>query len=176
MMGKKMFKLIGAGMVLISATFVGFYMSRQYVNRPRQLRQLMHALQQLETEIHYGLTPLPEALERISRYGTDPINCLLLTASQQMTLPQTSTEEAWRYAVEACWDQNALQSTEQEIILQLGRSLGSSDSKEQVKHLQLAMNQLATESAIAVEEQQKYARMWKSLGVLTGALIVTLMY
>lgn len=151
-------------------------MSRQYVNRPRQLRQLMHGLQQLETEIHYGLTPLPEALGNIGRHDHDPISRIFQTAARYLASHETSTDEAWTLAIKSCWKETALKIPEQEIVLHLGRNLGSSDSQEQVKHLHLVMSQLENELDCAIEEQQKYARMWKSLGVLSGALIVTLMY
>jgi stage III sporulation protein AB len=65
---------------------------------------------------------------------------------------------------------------EQEVMLQLGHVLGLSDRSDQVKHLRLAVSQLQAEEVDAREEQRKYEKMWKSLGVLIGGLIVILMY
>ncbi len=59
---------------------------------------------------------------------------------------------------------------------QLGAKLGLTDRDDQVKHLRLAVNQLRGEEELAKDEQQRYERMWKSLGLLMGALVVILMY
>jgi len=60
-------KLIGAGIILFSATMIGFQAAKIYANRPKEIRQLGIALQLLETEICYGSTTLPIALAYVSR-------------------------------------------------------------------------------------------------------------
>jgi len=62
-----MLKLAGAILVLLSGTLIGFRQAARYADRTAQIRQLIHALQRLETEIGFGHTPLPEALERPPR-------------------------------------------------------------------------------------------------------------
>lgn len=171
-----MLSVLGAILVLFAGTMSGFYISRQYANRPKHIRQLLHSLQRLETEIAYGLTPLPDALERISRQVNDPLDVLFRHAAEQMGAAQQTTDEAWSSAVEVCWRRTAMKSPEKEVLLQLGRSLGNSDSNDQVKHLKLAMSQLRSEEDTASEEQHRYEKMWRSLGVLGGALVVIIMF
>jgi stage III sporulation protein AB len=170
-----MLDLIGALLVLFAGTALGFHISAQYADRPKQLRLLLHALQRLETEIAYGLTPLPEALGRIAAHLTEPLAGLFRTAAEQMGGMQ-STDEAWKAAVEQCWKHTAMKTPEKDVLIQLGQSLGGSDSGDQIKHLQLAMRMLRMEEENAAEDQRKYAKMWKSLGVLCGALVVILVY
>jgi hypothetical protein len=59
-----MLKFLGAVLVLFAGTMFGFFQALQYARRPRQIRELITALQRLETEIVYGYTPLPEAAKR----------------------------------------------------------------------------------------------------------------
>jgi stage III sporulation protein AB len=61
------------------------------------------------------------------------------------------------------------------IMRELGFSLGASDRDDQIKHLRLATQQLASLAETAQSEQQKYESMWRSLGVLGGSLLVVLM-
>lgn len=69
-----------------------------------------------------------------------------------------------------------MKESERDIVLQLGYSLGASDRLDQIKHLRLAMNQLQCEEENAADEQRRYAKMWRSLGMLGGALVVILMF
>ena len=69
-----------------------------------------------------------------------------------------------------------MKQAEQEVVLQLGSVLGVTDRSDQIKHLRLAISQLQAEETESREDQRRYEKMWKSLGVLIGALIVILMY
>jgi stage III sporulation protein AB len=70
----------------------------------------------------------------------------------------------------------ACKKNEKDIMLLLGASLGVSDREDQLRYLRLAIAQLQAEEENAIEEQKRYEKMWRSLGVLAGALIVIVMY
>jgi stage III sporulation protein AB len=172
-----MVKLIGACLILFAGTMIGFYQALQFSRRPRQIRQLIQALQRLETEISYGFTPLPSALLSISRQMPQPLSKLFHLVSEQLITPTgRTTEESWRYAIESCWQDTAMKINEREALQQLGLSLGITDREDQIKHLRLTASQLLVEELTASEEQKRYEKMWKSLGLLSAALIVILMY
>ncbi|PYI55063.1 stage III sporulation protein SpoIIIAB [Paenibacillus flagellatus] len=172
-----MLKLIGAVLILTAGTLIGFSKAAAFARRPRQIRQLVHALQRLETEMTYGFTPLPEALLRIAERLEPPLAVLLRTAAEPLrTSAGATVAESWREAIDACWKHTALQSNEREIWSQLGFTLGISDRDDQAKHLKLAVHMLQAEEQIAWDEQRRYEKMWRSLGVLAGAFVVILMY
>jgi stage III sporulation protein AB len=172
-----MLKLTGAILILFAGTMFGFYQALQLSRRPRQIRQLVQALQRLETEISYGFTPLPDALLSVSRQLVLPLSQMFQLAAAKLSDPSgQSTEESWRYAVESSWQHTAMKSAEQEVFQQLGLTLGMTDREDQIKHLRLTVSQLQAEEFTAWEEQKRYEKMWKSLGLLSAALVVILMY
>lgn len=172
-----MLNILGAVLILITGAMFGFYQAAQYANRPKQIRQLIQALQRLETEINYGLTPLPEALEHISKIISAPISNMFLQASRKLsTNDGNTTTDSWREVIKEGWNDTSMKAAEMDIILQLGNTLGISDRNDQIKHIHLTANQLQGEEEIAKEEQKRYEKMWKSLGILVGALVVILMY
>ena len=69
-----------------------------------------------------------------------------------------------------------MKKDEQEVLRQLSCTLGTSDRLDQIKHIALAAEQLKHEEGTAREEQSKYAKMSKSLGLLVGALVVILIF
>ncbi|WP_144935693.1 stage III sporulation protein SpoIIIAB [Paenibacillus sp. 32O-W] len=172
-----MLKLLGGLLIIGAGTMFGFYQSMQLSRRPRQIRELIHMLQRLETEIGYGSTPLSDALLASSKSLSEPVAALFRRAAEYLDQPTGMTTEAcWRKAVVEGWRDTAMKAGEREVLLQLGHSLGITDREDQLKHLRLAVNHLLAEEEQAAEDQRKYAKMWKSLGALAGALIVILVY
>lgn len=170
-------KLLGAAIVLVAGTLAGFFQAQQFATRPRQIRELILALQRLETEISYGFTPLPEALQRIGQGLREPLKSLFTAAAGYMS-PQygLSAQDSIRKALNAHWRRTSMRSAEREALEQLSGVLGTSDRQDQMKHIALAASQLKHEEAAAREDQAKYEKMSKSLGLLVGALVVILIF
>ncbi|WP_248925297.1 stage III sporulation protein SpoIIIAB [Paenibacillus hamazuiensis] len=172
-----MLKLIGCVLILFSGTMFGFYQASLLSRRPKQIRQFIQAVQRLETEIVFGLTPLAEAFGKLSSQLTEPAAGLFRTAGERLAAASDcSAADIWREAAEEQFRLTAMKTGEKQILLQLGWALGRTDRDDQVKHLRLAVSQLQAEETGAIEEQKRYESMWKSLGILMGALVVILMY
>ncbi|MBO7743982.1 stage III sporulation protein AB [Paenibacillus sp. MWE-103] len=170
-----MVKLIGAALIIFAGTMIGWLQAARYAARPNQIRQLIHALQRLETEIGYGFTPLPEAIARCAAHVPEPAASLLRDVNGRLGgAGEPSFRESWEAAVAAIWPNTAMRQPEQAALVRLGHNLGISDREDQLKHLKLAAQQLAFEEEAARQDSARYAKMWRSLGVLTAALIVIL--
>jgi len=145
--------------------------------RPQQIRRLIQALQRLETEISYGFTHLPDALDIIARQTAEPLAGIFREmAAGLAVMSGHSVKEVWQSAVIGGWKKTSMKDAEKEILLQIGFTLGLTGREDQVKHLRLGIRQLQAEEELAREEQQRYEKMWKSLGLLAGALVVILIY
>lgn len=173
-----MLKWIGASLILFAGTAFGWMQASRFTRRPQEIRQLINALLTLESEVVYGLSPLPIALERTASSVPPPISLLFREASARLREPlsERTAGESWAEAVEEVWPKLTLREAEKASLLALSPTLGLTDCDDQAKHLRLAAAQLRSEEEIAREEQLRYERMWKSLGVLSAALVVILMY
>jgi stage III sporulation protein AB len=169
-------KFAGALLVLFAGTMIGYLQAARFAARPRQIRQLMHALQRLETEIQYGQTPLPEAIARLAAVVLPPVSMLFSDISKELVKSAGITvRECWERTLREGWSTTAMKKPEQEAMLRLGSTLGGSGREDQIKHIKLAMFQLQAEETSARDEQQRYEKMSRSLGVLGAALVVILM-
>ncbi|MBN6186025.1 stage III sporulation protein AB [Aneurinibacillus sp. BA2021] len=172
-----MFKLLGASLIILAGTLIGMQLGGYLAHRPLQIRQLRTGLALLETEITYGARPLPEALSSIARRLAGP-GASLFARAAELFVEETewTADECWRRAVQQVWPGTALKGPEKDIVLQLGRVLGQSDREDQRKHIRLACTNLEHEESSARENQQRYEKMCRSLGVLSGILLVILLY
>lgn len=171
-----MVKMLGATLIILAATLAGWHKAGQYANRPRQIRHLIVALKRLETEITYGYTPLPDALRAIARGQQSPIKLIFEHAASEMDKHNLTAQESLQLAISKYWGHTAMRIAEQEIIHQLSYTLGTSDREDQAGHISAAISQLQHEELQAREEQGHYEKMCKSLGLLSGLLIVILLY
>lgn len=167
-----MIKLFGAIFILAATTWTGFEASRGFSERPKQLRLLKSALQSLEAEIMYGHTPLHEAARRLSVQLPKPLSNFFENFAKKLTEEETTVNEAWETCLKEIWKQTSLKQVEFEIMKQFGETLGRHDRYSQQKQIMLTLNHLEREEADAREKQAKYEKMLKSLGILTGLLLI----
>lgn len=168
-----MLKLIGAGMILVASTAMGFSVAAMYRNRPAELRSLQSALKLLESEIDYASRPLPEALAEVARRLSGPERTLLNRASQLLGHGDVSSaSRAWELAVEEYFSASSLSGADRDVLIDLGRSLGISDRDDQIRHLRLALSRLVRQEETAEEDRSRNERLWRYLGILSGGVLV----
>lgn len=172
-----MLKLIGCILLLLATSGIGFVFAGKLAARPKQIRRLIHALAILETEIGYGSRNLAAACQSIGERNLDNVSKLF----QNMTLRLTTMDGAATYdclqlAVQDWWPTTAMKTSEKEVFLQFCKTLGKSDRHDQLTHLALVKQNLQVEEQKAREEQVQYEKMVRTLGVLTGALLIILLY
>jgi stage III sporulation protein AB len=170
-------KLIGAILVLIASSLIGFGLSARYRERPKQLRQLKSALQSLEAEITYGLTPIHEAALHLAGQLPNPVKQFFEGLAERIEKGQgRPLSQIWQETLDAFWPKTALKTNEKEAWRQFGLTLGQSDRTNQQKYIQLALSHLEREEKEARLAQQQYEKMVKSLGFLGGILIILLLF
>lgn len=172
-----MWNAYGAVLVLAAAGMAGFVVAGSYSQRPALLRALHGALTMLLTEIRYGATPLPEALEKVARHGPRATATFFSDAAEALSAPASvSTAAAWRRAVAAQRSRWTLTAADEAVLLELAPYLGQTFVDDQERHLRLALTQLNNHLKEAVAEATVQSRLWRYLGVCAGALLVLLLY
>lgn len=170
-----MIKIIGAAFIIVATTWTGFEASRHLSERPKQLRLLKSALQSLDAEIMYGHTPLHEASHRLATQLGKPLSWLFESFATKLKNGDTTVAVAWEESLKEIWKMTAFKQGEYEIMKQFGETLGRHDRLSQQKQIMLALSHLEREELDAYESQAKYEKMVKSLGFLSGLLLIILL-
>lgn len=168
-------KWIGALLFLATTTWVGFEWSNQLNKRPAHIRQLKSALQILEAEILYSQLPLQEAFHVISSQIPEPTQTFFTALYKHMQNESVDLIQVWTESVASYKDNSALEASEEEILIQFGRTLGQYDFQQQQKYIHIALSHLDRELNNAESNQHRYGKMAKSLGFLCGLFIVLLL-
>jgi stage III sporulation protein AB len=132
-------------------------------------------LQQVQTEIDYGLTPMPELMERLAQQQDEPV-CGFADRVLVQLQRGAALRDAWQEALRATYPLTALRPADLEPLVALGRVLGTSHVEDQVKHLKLAMDRIEHNLEAALAERDRDARLYSYLGVIASvALVIALM-
>lgn len=166
---------IGALLFIGTTTWIGFEISNRLSERPKIIRQLKNALQILEAEILYSQLPLGDAFSSITNQMPEPTKTFFLNLANNLEENKSDLYSLWNANVEELSRISALGKNEKEILNQFGRTLGQHDFTQQQKHIQLAVHHLDRELEEARDNEFKYSKMAKSLGMLCGLFIVLLL-
>ncbi|WP_079479754.1 stage III sporulation protein SpoIIIAB [Halobacillus salinus] len=164
---------IGAVIVLTVTTWAGFDIASRFQKRPGHIRQWKNALQMIEAEMVYGQASLWEVCESLSRHLPKPIH-LFFQGVVDTDEPVHDFSTLWSAQLKKHWPWNALGKSEWEILDQFGRTLGQHDLEQQQKQIQLTIHHLDRELHEALEAGDKYQKMARGMGVLSGLLVIIL--
>ncbi|CAM3794719.1 stage III sporulation protein SpoIIIAB [Alicyclobacillus pomorum] len=171
-----MLKAVGAGIVLVSCTGIGFRIARNFRERPRQLRAVLHALRVLQAEVEYSATPLPFALRKVADRSQAPVQTLFERAAEALHDNERSVAEAIDEGIRACEAQSSLRTQDFEVLREFGKTLGQSDRQHQTQQIEVAISRLSGLEREARDSQQRHERLWQYVGVLMGLMLVVLLY
>ncbi len=167
------FKVAGGLLVLFASTSGGFLLGESYRKRVVQLNELQRTVFQLQNEILYTHTVLPEAFIRISEKSKNPIKEIYEYISMSLQLHTVeNVYEAFKAAVDNFSSELNLNTEDINVFLDLGKSLGTCDLEGQKSIFLLAMENLKKQIKDAEELKSKNIKMYRYLGFSTGALIL----
>lgn len=154
-------KLIGALLLLLSATVFGFYLS----NRLRLRRDFMLAfaafLTNLETNIRY--TP-DNIITLVKRSAPNYLSDVFCTESQIFS-------EYWAESVEKIPKSYGLKADDYALLSEFGKLLGTTDIEGQLKHIELYKTLFNNSLDNSNIEYKNKGKLYRLLGFFCGAVL-----
>ncbi|MCP3032982.1 stage III sporulation protein AB [Halobacillus sp. A1] len=165
---------LGALIVLVATTWVGFDAASKFKKRPGQIRQWKSALQMIEAEMVYSQSSLWDVCEKLSKVLPSPI-CYFFSSLVNGKSTCTDFSELWTSELRKQWFWNAMAKSELDILIQFGNTLGQHDLDQQQKQIKLTLHHLDLQLNEAIEVSVKHQRLARGIGVLSGLLVVLLL-
>ena len=158
-------------LILSASTYIGILISRKYLNRVADLKEIKNALNIFATKIKFTYEPIPEIFKDISEKVRPNIANVFFAASNKMQ--EMNASNAW---IEGLEESNTSMVKEDiEILKTLSNLLGKVDIEGQVSEIELVETFLDTQIELAEEEKSKYVKMYKTLGVTIGLALVIIL-
>ena len=171
-----MFNVIVYIIIFLSCSLCGFLISMKYNLRVDCLNDLTESLRLLNNEIMYRRDPLPETFERISAYKSNSSSAFFLRLTEILRENKTFLfMDSWKAAVDDCYKNSSLKPYDIEIINDIGIELGKSDVAGQNNMFLRIFKRLEECTLDAVHEKNTKGKMYKSMGITIGAVIVIIL-
>lgn len=171
-----MLKILGCILVLACSAGLGAAGSMDLKKHCMELRFLKQAVYMLRGEIKYSKAPLPEAFAAIAERVPVPFSEYFSRLAQELSRPGgKSLEVLWREEIGRSLNKSFLRREEKEKLGQLGEGLGYLDLEMQLSTIELYLEQLEEDIALAQEEIRTKQKLYQSLGVAGGIFLVILL-
>jgi stage III sporulation protein AB len=166
-------KLVGAGLIIFAAYFMGCQVCSLYQRRVRYLEEIIFALEMFQAEVKYGLTPLPQAFQKIGRKMKQPVGSLFGDFSANLLQGRgLSALECWKSALAKRGPELALTAEQMELLERLGSAWGQGDKDGQGRQISFMQEVLRHALDGARKERQKNDKLFRYLGLLGGVTVV----
>lgn len=169
-----MVRIVGAGLLLIASAALGFGAAGELNARVRSLEMLILSFEFMERELNAHFTPISELLERTSQVLKGDVKSFyLLCISGLDKQTEQPFSVVWGEAAEAA--QLRITEAELEILAEIGAVLGRYDAATQSHALNKAQERLAVRLGEAREQMRTQGKLYRTLGITSGALLSILL-
>ncbi len=166
-------KIIGAVMVLISASLAGLFYSGRDGFQAKDLAEMSKALSVLKAFI-FSKTPLDVAFKQISKRINQPLAAVFEQIGQRLS-DRESLKSAWKESFISSKDV-FFDNEDMDLILSFGTSLGETEAMLQTENIDNLIGYLEEKIKKLSQSRSKNQKLFLNLGVLGGFLIVIILF
>jgi len=171
-------KIVGMILTLGASTALGLYLASLGTFRQQDLLEFKKALLILKSEIEYIATPLPEAMVNIAARTTQPIAQLFAHFAQNLKQNEDgeTVYRLWLSSIDLHKKDAFLKEEDWETIGNFGKTLGYLDKQMQVDSIHFTIDYIDTQTSVLQESNDKNQRMYQSLGIIGGILLLVVFW
>lgn len=158
-------------LIFSSSTYIGILISKQYINRVNELKEIKLALNILKTKIRFTNEPLYNIFTDISTSSKGNVSNLFKTISEN--LKNNSAKVAWEQGIEN--ETLSIKKQDRQALKSMGKLLGKTDLDGQISEIELTEAFLETQILDAEKEKDKNEKLYKTLGMVTGVGIIVIL-
>lgn len=169
-------KIIGAVIIVLSSTLIGFFYSRKEEYRINDLNEMKRAFTILISEIEYASNSLPESMINISNKTENPISKILIDFAENLNKKDGQTiQQLWTEAVIKNKNDTYFIDEDLENIKSFGSTLGYLDRNMQINNINMMIDYINKKTDTLSEISIKNKKMYRSLGILGGMIIAIIL-
>lgn len=171
-----MIKTLGAILIIGASSIMGFAFAEALRRRLSQLKDLQGALVQLQNEIFYTRTDLPDACSKVAQKSRHPVGRIFDKVSEQLKSTSIdSVYEAFKSALNNNEGGLSLTKEDKDILLELSKALGDSDIEGHRKVFSLAEHNMKIKIESLEQSIDKNVKMYRYLGFSLGAAVAIIL-
>lgn len=166
------FRLIGALILCIGSSYLGFSAAGTVRRRGRLLQNLKLSLEMMRCEVSYTLTPIGKICDILAKSAEGEVRTLYIRLAKVFSAP---------YPEQDNWAEELVHSTLRGIpeepanaMIELLTSFGRFGVKEQLRLIDLTAEKVTAALEQTESEKKQRCKCYQTLGICTGLAIAIL--
>lgn len=171
-----MLKILACITIIIASTAIGFNYGDSFKKRTKQLNELQRCINQLQNDMIYTFTPLPEAISNIAEKSKDPIKSIFKEISS--LLFSNAVDSSYDAFYKVFKDKKEVLNLNKEdlnVILDLAKTLGECDIDGEKRMFSLTLSSLKKQLESSEVSMNNNVKMCRYLGFSLGAMVVIML-
>ncbi len=165
-------RILGAILVIAGCGGFGFLIAASHRREVRAMKQFISALDYMECELKYRLTPLPDLCRCSAAICRGSVKNMLSTLADEL---DTQISPDVKKCIDATMNMvSDIPSLVIEGFTLLGQTLGHFDLDGQLKGIESVKHECSRKLAAYMENQDTRLRSYQTLGICAGAAIAIL--
>jgi len=170
-------QIAGTLFVMTGSVGLGMYFSAKESFRVQDLLEFKKALMILSSEIDYMRSTLSEACANISKRTGLGISLVFERFSKLLAKGNGETAyQLWVEAMEFCKEETCLAADDRAVLEDFGKTLGYLDKQMQKNAIDCAVAYIDEKTKALAVTSEKNKRMYHSLGVIGGLLLIVVLW
>lgn len=168
-------KIIGSLFLMFSAASIGFLKAEELNERVKRLQEFKRMIMLLQGELRFHRAALTEAFESVSERVEEPFSAFLKETATKLELRESGGfDEVWNEMSKKLLHGEGFWKEDEQLLEILRSSLGYLDLTMQTETLNLAIIQTEDAIKFAREQQASRGKLYRTMGVSVGALLILL--
>lgn len=166
-------KLIGAFLIVGSCSIAGFQIAAAHLRETGILKQIIMAMDYMESELVYRRTPLPELCAEAACKSSGMLHDILLDFSKALNDHASSNAESCVKEVLSHFSN--FPAVGKQMLMQFGSSAGIFELDGQISSLKAVKQECHRQLTVRQENQEVRLRSYRTLGICAGAALAVIL-
>lgn len=168
-----MVKLIGIAVILIVSALIGNHCAENLAKRTSTLKAVEYMLEEMELLIRFRSADVYEIMDSLQK-SPQLENLAFIKYAAEHSSENMPFDRLWEKSI-AEYNESFLKKEDTALIESIGKDIGKSDLEGQISIIELKKNELSALIRSSEEEYTGKAGMYRSIGILGGALVSILL-
>lgn len=168
-------KIIGCVLVITICMLIGRTMAQGYVERVKNLQEFITALSLLRSKISFGQEVLEISFLDIATACQNKVGKIFYDVAEELKTTNIPVSEIWGNKIEEYFRSLDFNFEDEKILIDFGNMLGRGGIDEEVRNINLATERLKTQLENATCDRDKYAKMYRTVGGISGTALAIIL-
>lgn len=161
-------KWIGLLMIALAGVWLGVSASMHLNRRTKTLGQVEKMIVRMDAQIRYTATPVWELVSKAAACDEFSQLSFLKEVGVQQEAQRVDFSTAWGRCIERHGKGADLSREDQELLMEFGKGLGTSDIEGQLNHCRLYQDLFVKQRLLAEQEAAAKGKLYVTLGAAGG--------